>query len=147
MGARAAVYLDADGEYDPAEIPALLAPIEAGEADYVIGSRYRGRRSGQKPGRLLGNAAFTTLVCIAAGRLITDGQTGFRAFSRRALACAEIVHDYNYAQVLTLDLLRKGMKYREVPITYRTRTRGRSFISARYAWRVPLGIARQMLKY
>ena len=45
---------------------------------------------------------FTGLLCLAAGRRITDGQTGFRAFSRRALECAEIIHDYNYAQVLTV---------------------------------------------
>ena len=42
-----------------------------------------------------------------------DGQTGFRAFSARALNVAEIVHDYNYAQVLTLDLLHKGMRLTE----------------------------------
>ena len=44
------------------------------------------------------NRLFTAALCIAAGRRITDGQTGFRAFSRRALDAAEIIHDYNYAQ-------------------------------------------------
>jgi hypothetical protein len=39
-----------------------------------------------------------------------------------------IGHDYNYAQVLTLDLLAKGYRYQEVPITYRYRTTGRSFV-------------------
>jgi uncharacterized membrane protein YbhN (UPF0104 family) len=146
MSARAAVYLDADGEYDPREIPALIAPIEAGEADYVIGSRYRGQREGQRAPKLLGNLFFTGLMCFLSGRLITDGQSGFRAFSRRALGCAEIIHDYNYAQVLTLDLLKKGMKYREVPITYQTRKHGRSFISLKYLWHVPMAMARQLLR-
>ena len=76
---------------------------------------------------------------------VTDGQTGFRAFSRRALECAEIIHDYNYAQVLTLDLLKKGMRMHEVPISYRFRTKGKSFINARYLWRVPVGMLREML--
>ena len=40
----------------------------------------------------------------------------------------EIIHDYNYAQVLTLDLLAKGYRYAEVPISYRFRTEGRSFV-------------------
>ncbi|PSP17078.1 MAG: glycosyltransferase, partial [Cyanobacteria bacterium QS_8_64_29] len=40
----------------------------------------------------------------------------------------EIIHDYNYAQVLTLDLLGKGYRYAEVPITYRFRQQGRSFV-------------------
>ncbi len=45
-----------------------------------------------------------------------------------AAAAAEVVHDYNYAQVLTLDLLGKGFAYAEVPITYAFRTTGTSFV-------------------
>jgi hypothetical protein len=61
-------------------------------------------------------------------RDLTDGQSGYRAFSPAAAAAAEIVHDYNYAQVLTLDLLAKGFAYAEVPITYAFRTTGSSFV-------------------
>ena len=145
LDARAAVYIDADGEYPPEQIPDLLAPITGGEADYVLGSRYLGKREGQRVVRLLGNLVFTGLLCLTTGRRITDGQTGFRAFSRRALACAEIIHDYNYAQVLTLDLLKKGMRMREVPISYSRRTKGRSFIGPKYLWRVPVGMLQEML--
>jgi uncharacterized membrane protein YbhN (UPF0104 family) len=146
LGAGAAVYVDADGEYDPGEIPSLLAPILAGESDYVIGSRYLRKVSGQRAIRRIGNTLLTSALSILAGRRLTDGQSGFRGFSRRALECAEIVHDYNYAQVLTLDMLRKGMRYTEVPVSYRVRNIGKSFISSRYLWKVPLGIGRQMLK-
>ena len=145
LDARAAVYLDADLEYDPAEIPSLLAPIEAGEADYVLGSRFLGTREGHGLFRSLGNRVFTLALSAVAGRRISDGQTGFRAFSARVLNVAEIVHDYNYAQVLTLNLLHKGMRLTEAPITYRSRTRGRSFINGHYLWRVPLGMAREVL--
>ncbi len=145
LDARGAVYLDADLEYDPAEIPLLLAPIEAGEADYVLGSRFLGHREGHAWWRSGGNRVFTLALSFAAGRRISDGQTGFRAFSARALNAAEIVHDYNYAQVLTLDLLHKGMRLAEAPISYRGRTSGRSFISGHYLWRVPLGMARELL--
>ena len=145
LDARAAVYIDADGEYPPEQIPDLLAPIEEGRADYVLGSRYLGGTPNQCSTRLIGNLLFTLLLNIAAGRRISDGQTGFRAFSRRALECAEIIHDYNYAQVLTLDLLKKGMRMQEVPVTYCRRTRGRSFIGLEYLWRVPIGMLREML--
>ena len=145
MDARAAVYIDADGEYPPEQIPDLLAPIENGEADYVLGSRYLGAREHQPFSRMIGNRVFTWLLCLASGRRITDGQTGFRAFSRRALECAEIIHDYNYAQVLTLDLLKKGMRLKEVPISYSFRTKGKSFIGIKYLWRVPLAMLREML--
>ncbi len=144
MNARAAIYIDADGEYDPAEIPLLLEEIESGRADYVLGSRWVAGSEGQKLGRYLGNRVFTALLSLAVGRRIRDGQTGFRGFSRRAVEVAEIIHDYNYAQVLTLDLLRKGMRMSEVPITWRRRRRGRSFIGWQYLWRVPVGMAREM---
>lgn len=145
LDARAAVYLDADGEYPPEQIPDLLAPIEAGEADYVLGSRYLETSPDQRAFRRIGNFAFTAALNLAAGRRITDGQTGFRAFSRRALECAEVIHDYNYAQVLTLDLLKKGMRMREVPVSYQRRTKGNSFIGPKYLWRVPTGMLREML--
>jgi hypothetical protein len=59
---------------------------------------------------------------------LSDGQSGFRALSAEAARDAEIIHDFNYAQVLTLDLLAKGYRYAEVPISYRHRTTGRSFV-------------------
>jgi hypothetical protein len=67
-------------------------------------------------------------LSVPAGRRIRDGQSGFRALSAEAAAAAEIIHDYNYAQVLTLDLLGKGFRYLEVPISYRSRRHGRSFV-------------------
>ena len=145
MDVRAAVYVDADGEYPPEQIPDLLSPILSNEVDYVLGSRYKGTTIEQPVLRRLGNLVFTGILCIAAGRRISDGQTGFRAFSQRALDCAEIIHDYNYAQVITLDLLKKGMRMQEVPINYKHRTRGKSFISAKYLWRVPIGMIRQLV--
>ena len=145
IDACAAVYIDADGEYPPSQIPDLLKPIDDGAADYVLGSRYLGASRDQTVLRRAGNLVFTALLCVAAGRRITDGQTGFRAFSRTALDCAEIIHDYNYAQVLTLNLLKKGMRMREVPVAYRRRSKGRSFIGPRYLWHVPSGMLREML--
>ena len=67
-------------------------------------------------------------VAVIARRRITDGQTGYRAFSPAAAARAEVIHDFNYAQVITLDLLAKGYRYLEVPISYHFRTTGESFI-------------------
>jgi hypothetical protein len=61
-------------------------------------------------------------------RPVTDGQSGYRALSAVAAAEATIPHDYNYAQVLTVDLVRSGFVYAEVPISYRFRTSGRSFV-------------------
>jgi hypothetical protein len=125
----AVVYLDADGEYFPEDLPALAAPVLAGTADYVVGSRFCGDIERMMRRRRLGNRVLTAGLRFVARRPeITDGQCGYRAFAPAAAAAAEIVHDYNYAQVLTLDLLGKGFAYAEVPIRYRFRSTGRSFI-------------------
>ncbi len=143
---RAVVYLDADGEYDPSEADRLLAPILAGEADYVLGVRSNVRAGGMTLSRRFANRLFSLGLSACAGRWVSDGQTGYRAFSARAADVAEIVHDYNYAQVLTLDLLHKGMRMKEVRVSYRKRAERRSFVTGQYLWRVPLGMAREMLR-
>ena len=133
MGAGAVVFLDGDGEYDPADIPAVLAPIAEGTADYVVGSRFRGHIRAMLPHRRVGNHGLTLALRALAWLRLSDGQSGMRALSRSALAVAEVAHDYNYAQVLTLDLVGKGFRYAEVPITYTRRATGRSFVTpARY---------------
>jgi glycosyltransferase involved in cell wall biosynthesis len=132
-GAVAVAFLDADGEYAPEELGTMVAPILAGRADYVVGSRFAGRPRRMRPHRWLGNRVLTTWVRLLVRRRwdvrdLTDGQSGYRALSAEAAAAAEIVHDFNYAQVLTLDLLGKGFRYAEVPISYRFRRHGRSFV-------------------
>jgi glycosyltransferase involved in cell wall biosynthesis len=133
LGAVAVAFCDADGEYDPAELGALVAPILDGDADYVVGSRFAGKPRHMLPHRWAGNRVLTWWVRGIARRRfgvtgLTDGQSGYRALSAAAAAEAEVIHDFNYAQVLTFDLLAKGHRYREVPISYRFRTTGRSFI-------------------
>jgi glycosyltransferase involved in cell wall biosynthesis len=127
-GAAAVAFCDADGEYDPEELERLVEPVLAGRADYVVGSRFAGRIDRMLWQRRLGNRLLTWAVAHLAGRPITDGQSGYRALSPAAAAAAEIPHDFNYAQVLTLDLLARGFRYAEVPITYRFREHGSSFV-------------------
>jgi glycosyltransferase involved in cell wall biosynthesis len=127
-GAIASAFCDADGEYDPAELESLVAPVLAGDADYVVGSRFAGGPRTMKAHRSFGNRVLTMAVSVISRRRITDGQSGYRVLSADATAAAEVIHDFNYAQVLTLDLLAKGFRYAEVPISYRFRTQGESFI-------------------
>jgi glycosyltransferase involved in cell wall biosynthesis len=143
LDAWAVAFLDADGEYDPGELDALLAPIAAGEADYVVGTRFGGRIDRMLVHRRLGNRAFTALTRRCAGVPLTDANSGFRALSGASLAVAEVLHDYNYAQILTIDLVGKGMRYAEVPISYRWRDSGRSFVTpGRYLRHVLPAMAR-----
>lgn len=127
-GAVAVAFCDADGEYAPEELESLVGPILAGEADYVVGSRFRGDIRRMRPIRRLGNRVLTLALSAVARRWLSDGQSGYRALSRAAAADARIIHDFNYAQVLTLDMLGKGYRYAEVPIGYAFREHGRSFV-------------------
>jgi len=128
----ATAFVDADGEYAPEELAGLVGPILEGRADYVVGSRFAGLPRAMRPHRWLGNRALTLAMKLLVRRWgvrgLTDGQSGYRALSPRAAADAEIVHDFNYAQVLTLDLVAKGFRYAEVPVSYRFRQHGRSFV-------------------
>ena len=127
-GYAAAVYLDGDGEYDPLDFQRVLDPVARGRADYVIGSRFLGPREGMSWHRNLANRTTSALVGFLTEGVTSDGQSGYRAFSARALAEARIAHDYNYAQVLTLSLWGAGMDAVEVPVSYRRRTTGSSFV-------------------
>jgi glycosyltransferase involved in cell wall biosynthesis len=142
----AVVYLDADLEYDPGELATLAGPVLDGTADYVVGSRFVGEIRHMLMHRRLGNRLLTRWVrFLSRRRDLTDGQSGYRAFSARAAAEAQIVHDYNYAQVLTLDLLGKGFRYAEVPVGYAFRTHGRSFVRlGRYLRRVVPAVHREL---
>ncbi|HEX9890322.1 MAG TPA: glycosyltransferase [Nitriliruptorales bacterium] len=126
--AAVVAFCDADGEYAPEELGRLVAPILSGQADYVIGSRFKGRIERMLPHRRLGNRVLTSALRFVARTPISDGQSGYRALSREAVRRAEVIHDFNYAQVLTLDLLAKGFRYAEVPISYRFRETGTSFV-------------------
>lgn len=145
MDPAAVVFCDADSEYAPEEIEQLAGPILDGRADYVVGSRFMGEIKHMLPHRRLGNLVLTRMLAFTARTRITDGQSGYRAFSPAAAADAEVIHDYNYAQVITLDLIAKGYRYHEVPISYRFRTTGASFVKpVRYLRKVAPAVYRQL---
>jgi glycosyltransferase involved in cell wall biosynthesis len=78
------VTIDTDGQHDPADIPRLVAPIMAGEADMVNGSRYlNGNKKDTPLYRRLGQNVLDLFTNIDSGLAVTDSQSGFRAFSGR----------------------------------------------------------------
>lgn len=143
LGADLAVMIDADDEYPADHIPRVIQPILRGQADYVLASRFKQRVRGMKLYRRLGNYFFTLLQVLLLRLWISDGQTGFRAFSRNVLRNLEIIHDYNYAQVMTINIVRQGYRLAEVGIPYKVRETGESFITYRYVARVLPAIWRE----
>lgn len=85
LNAAYVVLLDGDGQHHPADIPNLLAPLHAGEADIVVGSRFLERHSAIPGWRILGQHSLTAATNLLSGVSVTDSQSGFRALSRCAI--------------------------------------------------------------
>ncbi|RME36369.1 MAG: glycosyltransferase family 2 protein [Thermoflexia bacterium] len=83
LNPQAVVLLDGDGEHLPPEIPLVLAPVLAGEADMVVGSRCLNGNSRVPRIRVWGHRFFNFLSNRTSGVHLTDSQNGFRAFSGR----------------------------------------------------------------
>lgn len=80
-----AVFLDGDGQHDPDEIPSILESVLAGKADMVIGSRFI-QGSGKIPAyRKLGQTVLNIATNLGSGVKVTDSQSGYRSFSRKAI--------------------------------------------------------------
>ncbi|WP_308282911.1 glycosyltransferase family 2 protein [Pseudonocardia nigra] len=125
-GARYVVTTDADGQYDIAELPTLLAPLVSGEADFVTGSRRLGREDTTDRFRQLGVRVFAALATVLARQRITDTSFGFRAMTID-VACSVPLRQPQYqASELLLGAILRGHRVVERPMTMRDRTTGRS---------------------
>jgi len=127
-----AVQIDADGQHDPGELPAVLAPLLAGEADFVVGSRFTGDRAFRSSFvRRLGIRLFALIVSAIARQRLTDTTSGFRAVNRRGIAlfAADYPHDYPEVET-TVMVVKHRLRVKEVPVRMRERASGRSSITA-----------------
>jgi len=117
-GADVLVTLDADGQFDPAQIPELVRPLRAGEADLVLGSRFSepGRPSGMPAFRYWGNRWVTILLRLLAGVAVTDASCGLRAYGREALLHLNLFGKFTYTHETLLDLSFKGLRIVELPV-------------------------------
>ena len=123
MGADIIVTMDADGQFDPNDIPRLIEPILQGQADFVTGSRFLDRSLKPKMPwiKQMGNSLFTRIVNFLTGQKLADTQCGFRAYSCEAALRLNTFGDFTYTQEVLIDLLNKRMKVREVPVQVRQR--------------------------
>lgn len=119
-GADVIVTFDADGQHDPADIPALVAPVLDGRAEIALGSRFLGRTEGMPASRrwvLRGGIVFTRIF---SGIRVTDVHNGLRAISRQAASQLSITLDGMAHASEILDQIRaRRWRYVEVPVTIR----------------------------
>jgi glycosyltransferase involved in cell wall biosynthesis len=125
-GASVIATVDADGQFDPGEVPALVAPIVAGEADFVNGSRRLGRTEAVDPARQLGLVVFGALVTMLTGTRITDPANGLRAFRAEVTQQVPLRQTQYQTAELLIGTIALGFRVREVPVTVFGRARGDS---------------------
>src|SRR5579871_1692414 len=121
-GARYVVMLDADGQHDPKELPAILEPVLRGRADVAVGSRYLSSRARYRipVARRLGSWIFAKLLSILTGGRITDPTSGFQCLSAAALEMFSQIEDFPPATPdadMLLYAHLEGLRICEVPVT------------------------------
>jgi len=119
------VTLDADLQHDPDEIPKVLSPILRSEADVVIGSRFLADEGRTMPRhRRVGIKVITELAKAVSYGEISDAQSGFRAYSRRAV---RLITPTEYGMGVSTEILLKarenGLRIKEVPVEVDYRVR------------------------
>jgi len=147
-GTRALVILDADGQHWPDLIPRVITPVLRGDADISIGSRFLDRGSGKKVPlhRRFGIAVLTKLTNLGtrASRKVKDAQSGFRAFSQRALNMLNIRETGMGASAEILwEADKNDLKIREVPIDVNYDVEGSTEGPVRHG----IGVIRSMIRY
>jgi glycosyltransferase involved in cell wall biosynthesis len=117
-GCTIAVMLDADGQHDPKEIQRVAGLVRAGKADFVIGSRFLGKKGRIPPYRQLGQKILDFFTNISAKTSVTDSQSGFRALSSKALDNLDFKSDgYNIESDMIAHFAKLGIPIMEVPIS------------------------------
>ena len=119
------VIQDADLEYDPVEVPGLIAPIVDGVADVVYGSRL----TGGKPQRAylfwhkVGNNVLSLVCGLLFNTTLTDMETGYKAFRREVLQSLPLTEDsFGIEPEITGHICRRGLRVYELPVSYYGRT-------------------------
>ncbi|GAB4319750.1 MAG: glycosyltransferase family 2 protein [Candidatus Sumerlaeia bacterium] len=117
------IIQDADLEYDPNDIPAVIQPILAGRTNVAYGSRFMGRIEGMRLPNRVANWLLARLVSFLYGQPLTDEATAYKAFRRELVQAIPLdCQRFEFCPEVTAKVLRMGERIIEVPVSYRART-------------------------
>jgi len=116
LGADVIVNFDADLQYDPSDIPALVAPILEGRADFVIGDRGPSELAHFSPSKRLLQRLGSWVVRQASGIEVADAVSGFRALSREAARRINVFSKLTYTLETLIQAGYKGLRVASVPV-------------------------------
>lgn len=136
-----AVNVDSDGQFAPEDIPKLLEPLIAGQADFATASRFKDRNlvPVMPLVKRIGNWGMAQMVSYIVGQKLADVSCGYRAYTRETLLHLVLSGSFTYTQEMLLVLGQKGMRMLEVPMAVRgVREHGQSRVASnlfRYGYR------------
>jgi len=148
-GADVIVTCDADNQYVAAGIPALVAPIVAGEADIVVGERHGAGVDEFSAVKRVLQRAGSAAVRAASRTDIPDATSGFRAYSREAALRLNVLGRFTYTIESLIQAGRSGLGVASVPVETNPRTRQSRLFSSipQYLWRSGTQMARAYVTY
>jgi glycosyltransferase involved in cell wall biosynthesis len=125
---------DADLEYKPEDVPRLIAPILAGRAKVVYGSRFHPEREAMSLTSVLADRALSVAACVIYNTTVTDIETGYKAFDREVLVGLNLQSEgFEIDPEVTAKVLRSGQKIYEVPINFEGRPAKRPGSKSRFS--------------
>ena len=127
-----AVQIDGDGQHDPSQLPRILEPLAAGEADIVIGSRFAGTGDYKSSlHRRMGQRLWAAIVSAIVRQSLTDTSSSFRALNRRSLSLFAADYPHGFLETVEATVLagKYHLRLKEVPVTMRERELGRSSLT------------------
>jgi len=117
-GADVLVVLDGDGQHNPDDIPRLIRPLLKDEADVAVGSRFLGTGSRPPLYRRFGQRFLTAATNLASGQKVSDSQSGFRAYSARALKELTLAESgMSASSEIQFAISRSDLRVAEAPIS------------------------------
>lgn len=110
---------DADLEYDPQDIPAMLDPIRRGKAEVVYGSRFTGQRRNMFFWHWIGNQLLTLITNILYNTTLSDMETCYKLMPTKLAKSLNLkAKHFEFEPEVTAKILKKGIRIWEVPISY-----------------------------
>jgi glycosyltransferase involved in cell wall biosynthesis len=127
------VTIDADGQHDPSEISALVKCLVEDKYDVVIGSRIL-QPDGMPVSRVGANLLLNLITFIVYGKVVSDSQSGFKAFNRRSLDIIELDSaGYEICSEIVGEIVRNQLNYKSLPIkavyTQYSKAKGQHFLN------------------